>query len=135
MVIGLGIDLVYLSEFRAQLGEVGSAFASVTFTAEEAAYSRSRASRDPVRHLAARFAAKEATLKALDQACATRGVQPDRVPMTDIEVVCDAAGRPWLRLHGAAQQLAEELEADRVLVTLSHDGPCATAAVVLERLA
>jgi len=133
MLIGLGTDLVAVPALAAQLADSASHFSAATFTAGELAYSRGTPAHDPARHLAARFAAKEATLKALDAACAIAGVQPGVVPMVEIEVVIDSRGRPSLRLHGRASTLAAELGADRVWVSLTHDGDYAQAVVALER--
>lgn len=134
MIIGLGTDLVAVPALAVQLKDAASQFVAATFTAAEVAYSHSHVSRDPSRHLAARFAAKEAMLKALDGACAVTGVQAGRVAMLDIEVISDERGRPSLKLHGRASALAAELGADRAWVSLSHDGDYAQAVVALERL-
>jgi len=134
MIIGLGTDLVAVPSLAAQLADTASHFSAATFTVGELAYSRSTISHDPARHLAARFAAKEAMLKALDAACALAGVKPGQVPMLEIEVVVDERGRPSLKLHGRASALATELGADRAWVSLSHDGDYAQAVVALERL-
>src|SRR5512141_687599 len=135
MIVGMGIDLVAVSDFKELLADRASRFVEATFTAGEVAYSQKAVSGQPARHLAARFAAKEAALKAFDVACALEGLTPPRVPLTDVEVTRDAAGRPWLTLHGEASALAERLRADRAWVSLSHDGDYATAVVALERLA
>ncbi len=134
MIVGLGIDMVQVGGLAEQLSDGASSFAQATFTSAEMAYSHAAASRQPAQHLAARYAAKEAALKAFDVACAGAGVQPGAVALHEIEVERDAQGRPHLRLHGAALRLAERLGADRTWVSLSHDGDYATAVVALERL-
>jgi holo-[acyl-carrier protein] synthase len=134
MIVGLGTDLVRVPAFAEQLAHPGSAFADVTFTGAELAYSHSTPSHDPARHLAVRFAAKEAVVKALDVACAHIGVIRARLSLCDIEVVVDAGGRPALRLHRAAAAIADEVGADRAWVSLSHDGEYASAVVALERI-
>lgn len=135
MLVGIGIDVVEVNELAEQLADGASRFVAATFTPAEVAYSETAVSGKPARHLAARYAAKEAAIKAFDLACARRGVSNARVQMSDIEVARDEAGRPWLLLHGSASDLAEELGADRAWLSLSHDGDYATAVVALERLA
>jgi holo-[acyl-carrier protein] synthase len=134
MIVGLGTDLVRVPAFAEQLSHPGSTFVDVTFTHAELAYSHIAPSREPPRHLAARFAAKEAAVKALDVACARVGVSGTRLQLRDIEVVLDAAGRPALQLHGAAAAVADEVGADRAWVSLTHDGEYASAIVALERV-
>ena len=134
MLVGMGIDLVAVRDFADLLADPASGFVAATFTAGEVDYSRKAVSGEPARHLAGRYAAKEAALKALDTACALAGLTPPRVPLTDLEVTRDEAGRPHLNLHGEASRLAERLGADRAWVSLSHDGDYATAVVAFERL-
>lgn len=134
MIVGLGVDLVALGAFAALLEEPASAFREATFTDAERRYAERGALGTAAEHLGARFAAKEAALKALDQAAGGAGVVPPKVPLNAIEVVRDARGRPSLALHGPAAALAEQTGADRALLTLSHDADTAVAVVVLERL-
>jgi holo-[acyl-carrier protein] synthase len=132
MIVGMGLDLVAVSGF-AELLAPPSAFEREHFTEQERRYATAgHGSRE--QHLAARWAAKEAALKALDHAAAAAGVTPPEVPAVSVEVTRDGRGRPGLRLHDAAASLAERVGADRALVTLSHDGDHAVAVVVLERL-
>jgi holo-[acyl-carrier protein] synthase len=135
MTAGIGIDLVCVSAFANQLADPASSFAAATFTPAEIAYSTTATSREPARHLAARYAAKEAAIKALDCACAGAGVEHAPIPLREIEVTRDKLGRPALALHGAALMLAERLRLDRAFVSLSHDGDHAIAQVLFERLA
>jgi len=134
VIVGLGIDLVALSRFAELLAVKDSAFKRDTFTERELHYAEEEALGSPGQHLAARFAAKEAALKALDQAAALESITPPSLALTDLEVVRDHRGRPSLALHGAAADLAGLVGADRVLLTLSHDGDAAVAVVVFERL-
>lgn len=136
MILGMGVDLVDVRSFSSQLSDTASHFVRATFTDAEVAYSRGASSGEPDRHLAARFAAKEATLKALDQACARAGVTPEQqVSLRSIEVRRDVRGRPHLDLHGEAAALATRVGVDRAWVSLSHDGNQALASVVVERIA
>lgn len=132
---GIGIDTVHLPDFRNQVDEPGSAFVEGTFTTREIAASSGRADNDRARHLAVRFAAKEALLKAW--ACMFWG-EPMRVPppvdMREIEVESDVWGRPRLRLSGAIGQAVEASGPLQVMVSMSHDGPSAVAVVILESI-
>jgi holo-[acyl-carrier protein] synthase len=134
LIVGMGVDLVNVPQLASQLADKASAFKTATFTTAELAYAEGEALGPVAQHLAARFAAKEATLKALDAACAAVGVEPPRIDMREVEVVRDGRGRPDLALHGDAADLAARVGADRALVSLSHDGDSAVAFVVFERL-
>jgi holo-[acyl-carrier protein] synthase len=129
MIAGIGLDIVDLAGFRAQLADRASTFVEGTFTAAERDDCEGRASRDPARHLAARYAAKEAFLKAwsggMTGAPALAGVD-----YREIEVVTDAWGRPSLRLHGTVARKVGEC---RLHVSLTHDGGYAAASVLMER--
>lgn len=125
----IGVDTVFLPDFRSQLADPASTFATGTFTRAELALAQSRPGGDPVPHLAARFAAKEAFLKAWDGGFWGRNPPLERVDLRDIEVVSDAWGRPSLAFHGA---VAAALDPDFVArVSLSHDGQVAIAFVAL----
>lgn len=134
MILGMGVDLVCLNAFEAQLEDPASRFVEHTFTPAEIAYSHTARSGEPARHLAARFAAKEATLKALDSACAQAGLAERALPLRAVEVLRDPQGRPALELHGDVAALAARLGVDRTWLSLSHDGDKALASVVVERL-
>lgn len=133
MIAGTGIDLVDLARFEALLREPGSAFEARTFTASERAVSYARPSGDPVAHLAARYAAKEATVKAISQALAPAPLPSTLVDLSEIEVLSDDAGRPSLALRGRVRALAEAAGVARLHLSLSHDGSHATALVIAER--
>jgi holo-[acyl-carrier protein] synthase len=128
-VLGVGLDIVDLHAFGEQLALAGSRFEQGVFTAGERRASRSRPSKDPVQHLAARFAAKEAFVKAWS--CALWGRPPamERADLQEIEVVQDAWGRPKIVLHGKVAAAVDE--AWRVHLSLSHDGGMAAATVVI----
>lgn len=132
MIAGVGVDVVAVGGFRQQAEDRASAFISNTFTLLELAEAQSRPGRDDILHLAARFAAKEAFVKAWSSAA--RGL-PQALPsvsLREIEVVSDARHRPSLRLHGRVAEKVSELGLGACHVSLSHDGEVATAFVVLE---
>jgi len=152
MILGIGIDIVDLEGFRSQLAEPGSVFSEKTFTGRERRDAREGASGDPTRHLAGRFAAKEAFIKAWSSARYGRAPALASADMRDVEVVSDSHGRPKLRLRGdiaiAIRDLASGGNTSRnpievtitdglpasmhVHLSISHDGGYACAQVVLE---
>jgi holo-[acyl-carrier protein] synthase len=119
-VIGVGLDAVDLDRFRRVLARRPALLERV-FTAAERADVARRA--DPVPGLAARFAAKEATMKAL-------GVGLGGFPLVDVEVVRGAHGAPQLRATGRAAALADSLGVTVWHVSLTHSGVIAGAVVV-----
>jgi holo-[acyl-carrier protein] synthase len=118
---GIGIDLVEVPRIREMLERHGQRFKERTFTAGEIAYCDACA--DPAMHYAARFAAKEATAKALGT-----GLWAEGVVWTDIEVVREVSGKPQIALHGAAKQHAANANC---LVSLTHTRDLAMAQVIL----
>lgn len=124
MIIGIGIDLVQVGRLRRALDRHGVRLRQRLFTTGEQADCASQ--RDPAECLAARFAAKEAALKALG----TGKVAGFR--WTDLEIKRSESGRPSLALSGQVQEHAERLGVRRLWVSLSHDGGKAVALVVLE---
>lgn len=110
VVIGVGTDLVDVDRMRVVCERTPGVVTRV-FTEAERTYAT--AARDPAQRLAARFAAKEAVLKAL-------GVGLGVAPLTDIEVVRAVSGQPAVVLHGRAAELARQLGVVRVVVSLTH---------------
>lgn len=125
-VVGVGVDLVHVPSFAEQLGQPGSRFPDV-FTSGERADVGSRGDDHP-RHWAARWAAREAVVKAWSSAL--HGYPPvlGDEALRDISVACDAWGRPRLVLAGA---VSRHLAGFRLDLSLSHDGDYAIAYVVL----
>jgi holo-[acyl-carrier protein] synthase len=119
-VIGIGTDLVEIDRFRVALHRTPS-IVDRLFTPSEQSYARGR--RDPAQHLAVRFAAKEAALKAM-------GVGLGGARFRDIEVVREPSGAPHLQLHDSATELATERGVTGWLLTLSHTSGCAQAIAV-----
>jgi holo-[acyl-carrier protein] synthase len=122
-VRGIGVDLAQIPRLRRVLERWDERFLRRVFTEQEIAYCRAR--RDPVPHLAARFAAKEAVLKALGT-----GLRMG-VNWREIEVRRAHGQAPMVVLSGRCRALAEARGADRVLVSLTHDGDYALAQVLL----
>lgn len=128
-VRGIGVDLVHVPSFAKQLALPGSRFGSVFSVGERAdAVGRSLESAQEAAFWAARWAAREAVVKAWS-ATMFGGPPPygDEV-LAQIEVACDAWGRPRLRFRGEVAEALEDYEAS---LSLSHDGDYAVAYVVL----
>ncbi|WP_353807358.1 holo-ACP synthase [Agromyces sp. SYSU T00194] len=116
MIAGIGVDVVDVARFERAITRTPG-LRERLFTAGE----RER----PVRSLAARFAAKEALIKALGG--------PDVLRWHDMEVVNDPEGNPDFALHGALAAHVAGRGIAHVHVSMSHDAGVATAFVVLER--
>ncbi len=124
MIVGVGIDLVHVPRLRTVLARWQDRFLARVFTPEEIAYARAR--RDPAEHLAARFAAKEATLKALGTGLSL-GVR-----WREMEVRRARGQRPEMALSGRTAALGAARGVQAVHVSLTHDGEYAMAQVVAE---
>ena len=121
-VIAIGVDIESISRVDRLLARYGDRFVERVFTDGEAAYSLRR--KYPAQHLAGRFAAKEAAMKALGTGRALG------VLWRNVEVV-RVTGPPQLRLHGAAAQRLDAMGAHKALVTITHSSDLALAQVLL----
>jgi holo-[acyl-carrier protein] synthase len=113
----VGIDLLSIERVRRVLDRHRERFLRRVYTPEEVAYCRGR-----VNELAARFAAKEAMMKAL-------GTGIRGVGWREIEVLPDRRGKPLVYLYGRAKARAEKIGLRAVDVSLTHEGGFAVAAV------
>ncbi|WP_228535933.1 holo-ACP synthase [Nocardia sp. BSTN01] len=118
----VGADLTTVARVTRLLGEESGIEARV-FTARESAYCRRH--RSSGQHFAARFAAKEAVLKAFGT-----GVGPG-LDWTDVEVINNRQGKPDVRLHGGAVDLAREHQVREISLTLTHTADIAAAYAAL----
>ncbi|MFZ5825172.1 MAG: holo-ACP synthase [Bacillota bacterium] len=125
MILGTGIDIIEVERIEQALSRHGDRLLARLFTPGEIAYSESSKTHR-TRRLAARFAAKEATLKAF-------GLGLRDVKWTDIEVVRDDLGKPALRLTGRLAEIAAERGVAELHLSLSHCKEYAIAQVVAER--
>ena len=121
-IIGIGIDATDLPRIADLLERYGTRFLHRVFTDGEISYCTKR--RNPVPHLAGRFAVKEAAMKALGTG-QSRGVL-----WKDIEVI-RAGGPPRLKFHGGAARRAEVMGVKQSLVTITHSETLALAQVLL----
>lgn len=132
MIAGVGTDIVAIDSFRTQLADPASSFVQGTFTAAEQDACKQRPSGDPVIHLAARYAAKEAFIKAWSASHWGEHPALSHVDLREIELLNDPFGRPALRLSGDVAAAFSSYGDRRHHVSISHDGDCAIAFVVLE---
>lgn len=120
--IAHGIDLVPIERIASMLADHGPRFLDRTFTKGEQADCLSRA--EPAQHLAARFAAKEAILKALGTGWASG------IAWTDAEVITLPTGAPSVALHNTALRMADARGIRSWLISLSHAGGIAMASAI-----
>lgn len=124
MVIHVGLDLVSVAQVMATLeGPLAARYLARVYTEGEVGDCRTPAGIDP-RRLAARFAAKEATLKAL--------AETDGVPWRDIEVERMSTGAVRLMLHGLAAERAADVGVVDLALSLTHEDGYAAAVVVAD---
>jgi holo-[acyl-carrier protein] synthase len=123
-VIAIGVDLVECARIQNSIDRFGDRFLHRVFTDGEIEYSMSM--KFPARHLAARFAAKEAVSKAFGT-----GIGKS-MGWRDIDVRKKPSGEPYLVLGGGAEILAKERGVTNALITLSHSDQHAVATIVLE---
>lgn len=124
MIKGMGIDTIELDRIARVFNEYGDRFLDRVYSPEEKAYALKYA--DPVPRLAARFAAKEACMKALGTGW-NLGVR-----FKDIAVVNNSIGKPELTLRGEAGEFLKKLSAGCVHLSLTHSKTHATAVVIFE---
>ena len=124
MILGSGVDLCEVPRIESAVGRYGNRFLERIFTAREIAYADRKANR--FERYAARFAAKEAGMKALGVGW-TGGIT-----WQDFEVVNLPSGRPTLNFHGRAAEVAAKLGVRSVALSLTHTSDQALAMVILE---
>ena len=122
MILGIGLDLCEVGRIRRLLEKDRVRFVRRVYRESEIAYCDAR--RHPEIHYAARFAAKEAFLKAMGHGW--------RLGWTQVEVVRTSSGKPDLRLSGKAAEVAMRRGVRTVHLTLTHTPETAAAVIVLE---
>ncbi len=124
MIIGTGVDLAETERVRSAIERFGARFVERIYTPAEAAYVERKANR--YERYAARFAAKEAGMKAIGTGW-RRGVR-----WRDFEVANLPSGKPTLRLHGVAARIAERMGVRNISLSLTHTKDLGMAHVILE---
>ncbi len=124
MILGVGTDLAEVDRIGKSVERFGERFLARIYTAHERAYAMRKA--NWAERLAARFAAKEAGMKAIGTGL-TKGVS-----WQNFEVANEPSGRPTLRLSGVALKVADSMGVKRISVSLTHTKQMAFAVVILE---
>ncbi|MCC7341561.1 MAG: holo-[acyl-carrier-protein] synthase [Bryobacterales bacterium] len=127
MIVGVGVDLAEVDRIRNSFERFGERFRDRIYTPLEIAYCESKANK--YERYAARFAAKEAGMKAIGTGM-RKGVR-----WLDFEVANLPSGKPTLRFHGVAAEYAARLGATNVALSLTHTSATALAHVILEAAA
>lgn len=117
-----GVDIVSVARLARSIEQHADRFLDRVFTPAEVAYAASSKRRD--QHLAGRFAAKEAAMKALGTGWRSG------IAWTDFEVVLEPSGRPTLRVTGEGARLAAEMGVRGWLLSISHTDEMAIASVI-----
>lgn len=125
VIVGTGIDIAEVPRIAESIARFGDRFLRRVFTESEIRYCDSKANR--VERYAARFAAKEAAMKALGTGW-NNGVR-----WRDVEVFRQPGSRPTLRFHGTAAAVASQLGAVNISLSLTHTQEHAMASVILEK--
>src|SRR5205814_548374 len=124
MIIGTGVDICEVHRIAESIARFGDRFLQRVFTQAEIRYCQSK--KNSVERFAARFAAKEAAMKALGTG-ASRGVT-----WASIEVAHESGGRPIVRLAGKTSEIAQKLGVKRVSLSVTHTESTAMAIVIFE---
>lgn len=125
MIVGTGIDVIEVPRVAASIERFGRRFLNRVFTESEIRYCDSKANR--TERYAARFAAKEAGMKALGTGW-SHGVR-----WRDVEVRRQPGGRPTLAFHGKAAEIASQMGVTNIALSLTHTAAEALAQVILEK--
>jgi holo-[acyl-carrier protein] synthase len=125
MIVGLGLDIAEVDRIAAALGRHGAPILERLYTPREVLYCERH--KNKFERYAARFAAKEAAMKALGTGWRL-GVR-----WRDIEVVNAPGGKPNLNLMGVARSFAERLGVTTISLTITHSGNLALAQVIFEK--
>jgi holo-[acyl-carrier protein] synthase len=126
MIVSVGIDMIEVSRIRETLARTPR-FVERVFTEKERAYCDAKGVA-AVQHYAARFAAKEAALKAL------RTGWRGSIAWHDVEISNDEKGAPLIEITGEARKVLDSLGANAVHLSLSHTTEHAIATVILEKV-
>ena len=123
MIAGVGIDIVEIARIRSAMIRWKESFLKRIFTDNEINYSKKK--KFSYQHLAARFAAKEAVLKAIGDSSI------NRIEWCDVEVINDEFGKPVIRLSGEAKKIKEKKNISDIIISMSHTKTYAVANAIL----
>lgn len=125
-IVGIGIDLVKISRLEGITKRWGNRFLDRVFTKTERAYCLQH--KHPEYHFSARFAVKEATMKALGT-----GLQ-NGICWKEVETRNDSNGKPEVRVSGKTRQLAEAKKVSGIFASIAHDHDYAIGQIILEQI-
>ena len=123
MIIGIGVDHIEISRIKKTIRRQKERFLNKIFTEKEIEYCEKK--KDRYQHYAARFAAKEAVYKALNQT-GTEGIS-----WKDIEIVNEISGKPEIFLRNKTLSLAKRLKVSKILLSISHNKDIAISNVII----
>jgi len=123
MISGTGIDIIEISRIKNAVIRWKDSFLKRIFTENEINYSQAR--KFSYQHLAARFAAKEAVLKAIGDSSI------HQINLREVEVLNDKSGKPFIRLSGAAKKIKEKRKISDIIISMSHTHKLAVANAIL----
>ena len=123
MISGTGIDIIEISRIKNAVRRWKDSFLRRIFTENEINYSQAR--KFSYQHLAARFAAKEAVLKAIGDS------SNHRINLREVEVLNDESGKPYIRLCGEAKKIKEKKKISDIIISMSHTHKLAVANAIL----
>jgi holo-[acyl-carrier protein] synthase len=121
--LGIGVDIIEIDRMEKAINKWGAHFLNKMFTEREIKYSNSK--RFCHQHFAARFAAKEAVVKAFG------GTNRFPVKWTDIEILNDEEGKPAVRFSNSAVKMKETKNVQQVMLTIAHSKQYAVANAVI----
>ena len=123
MISGTGIDIIEISRIKNAVRRWKDSFLRRIFTENEINYSQAR--KFSYQHLAARFAAKEAVLKAIGDSSI------HRINLREVEVLNNESGKPYIRLSGEAKKIKEKKKISDIIISMSHTHKLAVANAIL----
>ncbi|MBN3038924.1 MAG: holo-ACP synthase [Candidatus Omnitrophica bacterium] len=126
MIVGSGIDIIEVERIKAAKDKWQGRFLKKVFTETELAYANNKKS--AAEHLAARFAIKEALVKAFSE-----NGKKHLGNWKDIEVVNDKSGRPYVNLYGNFKKIKGKRKLKNIIITTSHTHKYAVASVILTK--
>ncbi len=123
MISGTGIDIIEISRIKDAVIRWKDSFLKRVFTENEISYSQAK--KFSYQHLAARFAAKEAVLKAIGDSSI------HRINLREVEVLNNESGKPFIRLSGEAKKIKEKKKISNIIISMSHTHKLAVANAIL----
>lgn len=122
-IVGIGVDIVEISRIKQAAKKWSDSFLKRIFTSKELAYASGKSI--PYQHLAARFAAKEAVLKAIGDSTI------HRIEWVNVEILNDEHGKPVVNLLGQAKKIMQDKNISDIIISMSHTRTYAVANAIM----